>query len=355
MAIIDSWGGADLTDEWFKNAQAAGSAPATGAAAAPARSVLEQNLTAGQEGGDKYRDPNYSAAQWGAWEAEERAKAGSANANNTANKYNPTGTGCPPDKAFTSAPGPDGKTECAAKPGDCPDGSGLHGSKCVGNDWLNENLGGDRPSEEQMGASFARTGGGGSGGQSGGAAGAGAAGAAAGAKPAYFGQDDPLQRMLTNQMASGGGTFAGSQTGGQFQGGGVFSQGAGQITPQGPASANPATAALQALPGTSAVAAPPAPAGTGTSVLGSAARPEMGVLGTGSMSGLQTGVMGAGSISGLDTKPSTGVMGTGSISGTNASAKQPDAFGVAQGSGSFEDLINPNRKKQDARLGGSWF
>ena len=161
---------------WYNRQLQPGQAPA-----APQREGLnlEERFAAQRAGdntgADAYRDPVYSQAQWGAWEQEERDRAanGGATANNTPNKYNPDGKGCPPDKPFTSKPGPDGKVECASKPDDCPDGSGLHGSKCVGNDWLNANLGGDRPSEAQMGASFSNGGAGGGGGMGGRGGGAG--------------------------------------------------------------------------------------------------------------------------------------------------------------------------------------
>lgn len=154
--------------------------------------TIEQQFAA-QRANVDYRDPSYSQAQWGAWEEEERKRVESGqSANQTPNKYNPDGKGCPPDKPFTSRPGPDGGVECAAKPDDCPDGSGLHGSKCVGNDWLNANLGGDRPSEAEMGASWSKGGGGG-----GGAAGGGAAAGAAGGGGSTAGGGDFAQMLET--------------------------------------------------------------------------------------------------------------------------------------------------------------
>ena len=84
-----------------------------------------------------YRDPSYSGAQWGAWEEKERqsAEAGQS-AQTNVNKYNPDGKGCPPNMPFTSRPGPNGQTECAYKPDDCPDGSHVVGTpgRCVPND-----------------------------------------------------------------------------------------------------------------------------------------------------------------------------------------------------------------------------
>jgi hypothetical protein len=329
MAIIDSWGGADLTDEWFKNAQAAGSAPAAGAAApaaptsgAPSEAGIRSAAVGQNE--DFARFQSADLERWGPYYDAAASQA----------------AGKPQYRSSRGAPG------SFDKPTECPDGQSPAGpdetSPCKGNDQLLAAQGvGQAPGA------------------------GGAAAGAQGAKPAYFGQDDPLQRMLTNQLASGGGTFAGSQTGGQFQGGGVFSQGAGQITPQGPATANPAaTAALAALPGTSSIAAPPAPAVSSTGVLGPVAQSLESSM------GLPTQVKASGQdvLGSMANGVSSAFGGAGGgsnlVQGAVAQAlpalapggvKQPDAFGVAQGSGSFEDLINPNRKKQDARLGGSWF
>ena len=257
--IRESWGGADLMDEWYSNAVSAGSVP--GAGGATDRSALEQNLSVGQTSGDEIRDPAYSSAQWGAWEKKERDKQGqSGNAYNTPNKYNPDGKGgCPPNLSFTSRPGPDGKIECAAKPDDCPDGSGLHGSSCKDNDWLNATLGGDRPSSAQMGASWVKDGvnpfaAGGEGG-GGGAGGRGTSGPPPPPpKPTTFGSQlsytgNPLTDMLLYQFNTGaqlsdpskmntfalgenrqeGGTGAdadqGKRTGQLLQGGGLWWQG----------------------------------------------------------------------------------------------------------------------------------
>ena len=161
---------------WYNQQVGGGAAPTPYAAGgrqatqATNNAGFEANLSQHQANVD-FRDPAYSQAQWGAWEEEERKRVDAGqSAHQTPNKYNPDGKGgCPPNLPFTSRPGPDGKVECAAKPDDCPDGSGLHGSKCVGNDWLNANLGGDRPSEASMGASFSgNVGGGGGGGVGGG-------------------------------------------------------------------------------------------------------------------------------------------------------------------------------------------
>jgi hypothetical protein len=257
--IRASWNGADLMDEWYSNAAAAGSVPGEGTT--PDRSLLEQNLTQGQTTGDEIRDPAYSKDQWGAWEKEERDRQGQAgNAYNTANKYNPDGkSGCPPNLAFTSRPGPDGKVECSAKPGDCPDGSGLHGSSCKDNDWLNQTLGGDRPSSSSMGASWVKDGanpfaGSGGGPGSGGGGGQGGGPPPPPPPPTTFGSQlsytgNPLTDMLLYQFNSGsqlsdpskmntfalgedrqeGGTGAdadaGARTGQLLQGGGLWWQG----------------------------------------------------------------------------------------------------------------------------------
>jgi hypothetical protein len=86
---------------------------------------------------NQWRDnEQYSADAWGGWEEQERqlAERGQS-AQTTINKYNPDGKGCPPNMPFTSRPGPDGKSECAYKPDDCPDGSHVVGTpgRCVPN------------------------------------------------------------------------------------------------------------------------------------------------------------------------------------------------------------------------------
>jgi hypothetical protein len=99
---------------------------------------LEQRFAQQRNAPDaQWRDPSYSQAQWGAWEESERQRAeGGQSAQTNVNKYNQDGKGCPPNMPFTSRPGPDGKTECAYKPDDCPDGSHVVGTpgKCVPND-----------------------------------------------------------------------------------------------------------------------------------------------------------------------------------------------------------------------------
>lgn len=133
---------------------------------------LEQAFATQRTGGNaaqpsnQWRDTDqYSQAQWGAWEEEERQRAEQGgSAQTTPNKYNPDGKGCPPNMPFTSRPGPDGKVECAYKPDDCPDGSHVVGTpgRCVPN-------GSD-------GAGGAGGGGVGGGGAAGGGAGAGLGG-----------------------------------------------------------------------------------------------------------------------------------------------------------------------------------
>ncbi len=98
-----------------------------------------------------WRDTNVSDPQWQAWQQEQNAKGGAK-------------AGCPPNLPFTSRPGADGQTSCAAKPDDCPEGQHVVGSDtngtahCVGG-----GAGGD----------FAGGGGGGAGGGGGGGGGAG--------------------------------------------------------------------------------------------------------------------------------------------------------------------------------------
>jgi hypothetical protein len=78
--------------------------------------------------GEQDRD-QYSGAQWDAWKQEEQQRqAQGTSAGQVAG-------GCPPDKPFTSRPGPDGRSECAFKPDDCPEGSHVEGTPgtCVGN------------------------------------------------------------------------------------------------------------------------------------------------------------------------------------------------------------------------------
>lgn len=116
-----------------------GQAPTAGAPAPLVGGVggrVEANMAA-QRSNIDYRDPAYSQAQWGAWEEEERKRVESGqSADQTPNKYNQNGQGCPPNLPFTSRPGPNGQVECAAKPDDCPDGSHVVGSpgRCVPND-----------------------------------------------------------------------------------------------------------------------------------------------------------------------------------------------------------------------------
>lgn len=87
--------------------------------------TIEDKFAAQRAGGtDKYRDPAYSQAQWGAWEEEERNRV---RAGTSANQQG----NCPPDKPFTSRPGPSGETSCTEKPDDCPPGTTMHGSGCV--------------------------------------------------------------------------------------------------------------------------------------------------------------------------------------------------------------------------------
>lgn len=77
--------------------------------------------------GEQDRD-QYSDAQWQAWRAEEEARRASGTSANQSGA-------CPPNKPFTSRPGPDGRRECAFKPDDCPEGSHVEGTpgKCVSN------------------------------------------------------------------------------------------------------------------------------------------------------------------------------------------------------------------------------
>lgn len=332
--IRASWGGADLKEEWYKNAVAAGAVPGEGGA--PAQTQLEQNLTVGQRTGDEIRDPAYSSAQWGAWEAKERGRQGQqGNAYNTPNKYNPDGKGgCPPNLPFTSKPGPDGNVECAAKPDDCPDGSGLHGSSCKDNDWLNENLGGDRPSSAQMGASWVKNGvnpfAGAGGGSASGGPSSGGSGYTPGPPPppTTFGSQlsytgNPLTDMLLYQFNTGsqlsdpsrmnvfamgedrqeGGTGAaadrGKRTGQLLKGGGLWWQGEQEqgadafggfradttnanaanplSMPNTPAPAKPAQVAPAATPTTPAPA--PAPQATNPSFAQTPATGMSGMLG----------------------------------------------------------------------------
>jgi len=109
-----------------------GPAPLTGSGA-----KLEQMFDTQRSGGgtpgttsDKFRDPAYSTAQWGAWEEKERKlwEQGKGAGQREG--------GCPPDKPFTSRPGPNGETACTEKPDDCPPGSTMHGSGCVSHDAL---------------------------------------------------------------------------------------------------------------------------------------------------------------------------------------------------------------------------
>lgn len=311
--IRASWGGGDMMDEWYQAAVEAGAVAGEGKNVGNLESTLAGNRAAGED----TRDPVYSNDQWGAWEKEERDRhaGGGGNAYNTANKYNPDGKGCPPKLPFTSKPGPDGNVECAAKPDDCPDGSGLHGSSCKDNDWLNMTLGGDRPSSAQMGASWVKNGqnpfaNGGGGGGGGGKGGGGGGAAGPPPPPATFGSQlsytgNPLTDMLLYQFNTGSqlsdpskmNTFAlgedrqeggegaaadaGKRTGQLLQGGGLWWQGpqeAGQdafggfradtknanaanplSTPNSPAAAVPASAASPA-PTPAQIANPAAPA-----------------------------------------------------------------------------------------------
>ena len=130
QAIRASWGGKDMMNEWYANAQKAGAVPAATAAGSP----FEANRNIFNSRQD-FKDTNIGQGQWDAWDAEERSKAGGVNANNSPNKYNQDGKGCPPNLPYTSRPGPDGKVECAAKPDDCPEGQHVEGTpgKCVPN------------------------------------------------------------------------------------------------------------------------------------------------------------------------------------------------------------------------------
>ena len=285
MKIIDSWGGADLTDEWFANAQAAGSVPAAGAAAptAGAAPTIEQlQAQTGGQSEDFQRFQQGDAERWGQYYDAAASQA----------------AGRPQYKSSRGAPGFfDKPTECPA--GQTPGGPD-ETSPCKSTDAL---MAAQEAHNQQK-------------------YGTGAAPGAPGAAPGYFGQDDPLQRMLTNQMASGGGTFAGTKTGGQFQGGGIFSQGSGQA---GSPMVNPtATAALTAFGKPSAQAPAviaPVPAVTVPQVTSSS---------------LQTIPLPRGGIQTAQQAPS-------------------DAFGLTQRTGSFDDLVNPRRARKDARMSGSWF
>ena len=133
QAIRASWGGKDMMNEWYSNAQKAGAVPANGTAPGQGNARFEQNLGQFNANTD-FKDTNIGQAQWDAWTAEERAK-GQNSANVQINKYNPDGKGCPPNLPYTSRAGPDGKVECAAKPDDCPEGQHVEGTpgKCVPN------------------------------------------------------------------------------------------------------------------------------------------------------------------------------------------------------------------------------
>jgi hypothetical protein len=305
MAIIDSWGGADLTDEWFKNAQAAGSVAAAPAApAAPAAADIRSASVGKSEDFARFDD-----AVLQAWQPFYDAAASQA-------------AGRPQYRSSRGAPGFfDKPTECPA--GQTPGGPD-ESSPCKSTDALMQAQ--EAHNQEKYGAAPA----------------AGPA-AGAGAGASYFGQDDPLQRYLTERMASGAGTFEGTQTGGQFQGGGVFSQGSGQ---GGAPLVNPAaTGALNALQppapqpaaATAPVAAPPAaPAPVAAQVPSPGGAPALAA---------------APVTSAIQAPPQQAVVG----GSRQNPGRDPDAFGVAQGSGLFEDLIDPRRARRDARTGGAWF
>jgi hypothetical protein len=316
MAIIDSWGGQDLTDEWFANAQAAGSVPAAGApapAAGAAPTIEQLQAQTVNQSEDFKRFAAGDAERWGPYYDAAASQA----------------AGRPQFRSSRGAPGMfDKPTECPA--GQTPGGPD-ETSPCKSTDALmatqdahnQQKYGGQQPAAAAQGA---------------------------GAAPAYFGQDDPLQRMLTNQMASGGGSFAGTASGGQFAGGGVFSQGAGQYgqpATTGTGTANPAaTAALGALAPAAPAPAAPAPAPVAAPVAAPFAAPEPATYSDPYEAWKQGG----------RTGPAPGRSAPASPGGPPAPAEpRADPFEMVPGSGSFEDLIDPRRRKQDARLGGNWF
>ena len=287
MAIIDSWGGRDLTDEWYNNAKAAGSVPAAGAAPAlPSETDIRSAAQGKSEDFDRF-----NAGTVEGWTRDYYDAAASQAA------------GRPQFRSSRGAPG------FFDKPTECPPGQGPSGGSesdpCTTTGYSTPN-----PWE-----------------QGGGGAGAGA-GAAPSADPAYFGQDDPLQRMLVNQMASGGGSFTGTTKGMALQGGGVWSQ-------TGPFAGSPATAALSALTPSPAhtpapVAAPPpaaAPAPVSAPTIAPVQSATIGAPAAASSSSFRA----------VD-RPNT-----------------PDAFGISPGTGTLEDLVNPRRARRDARIGGNWF
>ena len=70
-------------------------------------------------GNSDWKDTNVSDPQWEAWHQQQNAQGGAK-------------AGCPPNLPFTSRPGPDGQTGCAAKPDDCPEGQHVVGSDTNG-------------------------------------------------------------------------------------------------------------------------------------------------------------------------------------------------------------------------------
>src|SRR3990167_3699102 len=118
MAIIDSWGGRDLTDEWYNNAKAAGSVPAAGAAPTlPSETDIRSAAQGKSEDFDRF-----NAGTVEGWTRDYYDAAASQAA------------GRPQFRSSRGAPG------FYDKPTECPEGQSPAGpdesSPCKGNDQL---------------------------------------------------------------------------------------------------------------------------------------------------------------------------------------------------------------------------
>jgi hypothetical protein len=182
--IRASWGGADLMDEWYQNAAAAGNPDA---------------IRAGGQGQsedfDRFKGPDFERwAQY--YDKAESQRAGRPR--------------------YRSSRGAEGFYD---KPTECPDGQSPAGPDETS------------PCKSTQALLAAQ-------GQSGGAAGAGAAGTPGATAP---NPNDPLQARLVEMFQGGEGSFAGPRAvGSDLAGGGIWS--AGSFAPEGAPGVNPALA-----------------------------------------------------------------------------------------------------------------
>jgi hypothetical protein len=198
--IRRGWNGNDaMMDQWFQNAVAGG---AVGPDGDPMRNQMNEANAAYNRGerGTTDTSGGFTAAQL-------RELAKQQNWSEDFDRYSDetiqgwiNGWWDPAKQRFRSMRGAEGHFE---KPTECPPGM-MPGGPDENNPCINPNTGQSAP----------------------------AAASGTGQTGSYWGQDDPLQRYLTNMMATGGGAFGGGssnpygggavQNGAQLQGGGVF-------------------------------------------------------------------------------------------------------------------------------------